>query len=302
YRGRQGDVSEEATMESTGEPDEALSQAGKPGESGEPAPGARSFQTTGDAYDAFMGRYSRSLAAPFADAVGLAHMATAGTTALDVGCGPGALTGLLVARLGAAAVSACDPSDPFVADCALRNPGVDVRLGRAEAIPFDDGAFDFVLAQLVLHFVSDPLQAALEFRRVARPGGIVGACVWEFESGMQMLRHFWNAAVAVDADAPDEVRVMRFGRAGEIAALFDEAGLVDVVETRLTVRSTYADFDELWAGFLLGIGPAGTYLVSLPEDRRQALRAALFDGVGAPTGEFALDATACCAHGRTPER
>src|SRR6188474_2888650 len=131
----------------------------------EPAPGARSFQTTGDAYDAFMGRYSRSLAAAFADSVGLAHTAPAGTTALDVGCGPGALTGVLAARLGAGSVSACDPSDPFVADCALRNPGVDVRLGRAEAIPFDDGSFDLVLAQLVLHFVSDPFQAASEFRR-----------------------------------------------------------------------------------------------------------------------------------------
>ncbi len=184
----------------------------------------------------------------------------------------------------------------------MRNPGVDVRLGRAEAIPFDDGSFDLVLAQLVLHFVSDPLQAASEFRRVARPGGVVGACVWEFESGMQMLRHFWDAALAVDADAPDEVRVMKFGRPGEISALFDEAGLVDVGETTLTVSTTYADFDELWAGFLLGIGPAGSYLVSLPEEQREAVRAALFAGVGSPSGEFSLDATACGAHARAPER
>jgi len=119
---------------------------------------------------------------------------------------------------------------------------------------------------------------------------------------MQMLRHFWNAALAVDPDAPDEVRVMRFGRSGEIAELFQRAGLVDVVETILTVSSTYADFDELWAGFLLGIGPAGSYLVSLPEEQREAVRSALFAGVGSPSGEFSLDATACGAHARTPER
>ena len=139
----------------------------------EPAPGARSFIASGDAYDSYMGRYSRRLAVEFADAAQVAR----GLEAVDVGCGPGALTGVLVERLGADAVCACDPSPPFAADCAARHPGVDVRAGRAEEIPFEDGRFDRAMAQLVLHFVSDPERAAIELRRVLRPNGIAAACV-----------------------------------------------------------------------------------------------------------------------------
>ena len=261
------------------------------------AEGARLFMVSGDAYDAFMGRYSSSLAVVFADAAGV----TSGQTALDVGCGPGALTGVLVDRLGAGSVSAFDPSAPFVADCATRNPGVDVRPGRAEEIPFDDGSFDVALAQLVLHFVTDPARAAGELRRVVRPGGTVAACVWDFAQEMEMLRRFWDAALAVDPDAPDEARTMRFGRQGEIAELLDAAGFVDITETTLEVSSAYRRFDELWAGFLGGIGPAGAYCVSLPDQQRDALRDALFTSLGSPAGPFTLAATARCARGRTPD-
>ena len=142
----------------------------------EPVSGARTFQTTGEAYDAFMGRYSRPLALLFADAAGVEP----GMTALDVGCGPGALTGVLIHRLG------------------------------AEAIPFGDACVDRALAQLVLHFVSDPSAATTEMRRVVRPGGLVAACVWDFEVEMEMLRAFWDAALAVDAEPA--------GCAGERAA------------------------------------------------------------------------------------
>jgi SAM-dependent methyltransferase len=254
------------------------------------------FRTSGDAYDAFMGRYSRSLAVAFADFAGVA----AGQSALDVGCGPGALTSVLVDRLGAGAVSACDPSPNFVADCAARHPGVDVRAGRAEAIPFDGGGFDRVTAQLVLHFVSDTNRAAAEIRRVLRPGGVAAACVWDFAEGMQMLRAFWDAALAVDPDAPDEARTMRFGREGEISALLDVAGFGDVTETTLDVTSTYQSFDELWSGFLAGIGPAGTYCVSLPDERRDVVRDTLFDRLGSPAGAFVLGASARGARGHAP--
>jgi SAM-dependent methyltransferase len=262
----------------------------------EPTEGARSFLTSGGAYDAFMGRYSHALAIPFADCVGV----VAGQTALDVGSGPGALTGELVRRLGAKSVSAFDPSPPFVADCTARYPGVDVRSGRAEAIPFGDNSFDCALAQLVLHFVTNPAQAAAELRRVVRPGGIVAACVWDFAEGMEMLRAFWDAALAVDAGAPDEARTMRFGRQGEIAELFEAAGLVRIAESTLTVSSAYAGFHELWSGFLAGIGPAGSFCISLPEDRRATLRSELFQRLGSPDGPFTLTATARCAHGHNP--
>lgn len=251
------------------------------------------FNASGDAYDGFMGRYSQPLASVFADAVGV----TAGQAVLDVGCGPGALTSELVVRLGPDLVRACDPSRSFVAECARRHPGVEARVGRAEAIPYADSRFDVVLAQLVLHFVDDPPRAAEEFRRVVRPGGVVAACVWDFAEGMQMLRHFWDAALTVDPDAPDEARTMRFGRQGEIAGLLGRAAFVDVGEARLEVASFYRGFDELWGGFLAGIGPAGSYCVALSADAREAVRAELFARVGSPTSGFGLTATARCSWG-----
>ncbi|HEX9260773.1 MAG TPA: class I SAM-dependent methyltransferase [Acidimicrobiales bacterium] len=233
----------------------------------------------------------------FADSAGV----TGGQAALDVGCGPGALTSVLVERLGSEAVGAVDPSEPFVAACRDRHPGVDVRLGRAEAIPFDAARFDVALAQLVLHFVSDAAVAAREMRRVVRPGGTVAACVWDFAEGMQMLRHFWDAALTVDPDAPDEARTMRFGRAGEITSVLQEAGLLDVSETTLVADSAYRDFDELWSGFLAGIGPAGAWCVALSAQARARVHAELFDRLGRPTGAFTLVATARSATGRVPE-
>ncbi len=257
---------------------------------------ARSFLATGAAYDSYMGRYSRPLAVHFADAAGIA----AGQRALDVGCGPGALTAELVDRLGAESVAAVDPSPPFVEECARRYPGVDVHQGSAESIPVGADSFDAALAQLVLHFVGDPDTAAQEMRRVVRPGGVVGACSWEFAGGMQMLRAFWDAANAIRPGAPDEARTLRFGSPGEIAGLFESAGLTDVSESVLEVSSTYSDFDELWSTFLAGVGPAGSFCVSLPDDERAALREELFRRLGSPAGSFELGATARCAVARVP--
>jgi SAM-dependent methyltransferase len=258
--------------------------------------GAATFLATGAAYDTFMGRYSRPLARAFAE---MAEVAP-GQCVLDVGCGPGALTGVLVDRLGPGSVTAIDPSAPFVAACAARHPGATVRRGRAEEIPFGDAGFDRVLAQLVLHFVSDPDRCGGEFRRVLRPGGVAAACVWDFAQGMQMLRLFWDAALELDPAAPDQARTLRFGRQGEIAELLVAAGFGDVVESTLEVASTYADVDELWSGFLAGIGPAGAYCMRLDEAARAALREALVRRLGSPAGPFTLTATARCARGRSP--
>jgi ubiquinone/menaquinone biosynthesis C-methylase UbiE len=262
----------------------------------EPTEGARTFHTSGDAYDLFMGRYSHPLASVFVAAAEVA----VGDRVLDVGCGPGALTGVLVDRVGSSLVAATDPSPPFVAECARRFPGVDVRVGRAEEIPFDDAVFDCAMSQLVLHFVSDADQALRELRRVVRPGGTIAACVWDFEDEMEMLRHFWDAAVEVEATAPGEGRLLRLGRRGELAELFRSAGLEGVVETTLEVATTYRDFDELWAGFLAGIGPAGSFCVSLTDAQRDVLRQELFRRVGEPDGPFTLGATARCVTGRLP--
>ncbi|WP_028661327.1 class I SAM-dependent methyltransferase [Nocardioides insulae] len=261
----------------------------------DPVEGAATFQRSGAEYDAFMGRYSRSLATLFADWAGV----VAGQSALDVGCGPGALTGVLVQRLGPGGVLACDPSEPFVQECRARHPGVDVRRGRAEQLPCEDSSRDVVLAQLVLHFVSDPETAAAEMRRVLRPGGTVAACSWDFAQGMAMLRHFWDAATSLDPAAPDEA-ALRFGKEGELAELFEGAGFQQTSETTLEVTSSYVSFDDLWSGFLAGIGPAGQYAVTRPRDQQDALRRALFEQLGSPDGPFELRAVARAARGSAP--
>ena len=134
-----------------------------------------SFDVAGDAYGRFMGRFSEPLAERFLALAGVRDE----DRVLDVGCGPGALTARLVARLGAGQVAAVDPSEPFVAAARTRLPGVDVRVATAESLPFDDDAFDAVLAQLVVHFMADPVAGLAEMARVARPGGTVAACVWD---------------------------------------------------------------------------------------------------------------------------
>ncbi len=263
--------------------------------------GSNTFRAGGAAaYDGFMGRYSRPLAHGFLDVAGVSP----GLTALDVGCGPGALTAVLVERLGADRVAACDPTEPFVAECRRRHPGVDVRAAAAEDLPFDDDSADLVLAQLVLHFVSDPTEAATQMRRVARPGGVVGACVWDFDEGMEMLRLFWDAALAVNPDAPDEARAPRFGGPGEIAGLFEHAGLSDVRECTLEVSSTYADLDELWQTLLAGVGPAGGYLIGRPAADRDRVRSEMRTRVerrfGSADAPFTLRAVARAAFGLAP--
>lgn len=258
--------------------------------------GAKTFDVDGEVYDSFMGRYSFPLADCFADAAGIER----GQTAVDVGCGTGALTRVLHERLGSRAVAACDPSPAFVRACAARHPGVCVKPGRAESIPFESDRFDHGMAQLVLHFVTEPEQAVGEIARVVRPGGAVSACVWDFDGGMEMLRAFWDAALTVDPDAPDEAQAMRFGRAGEIAQLLVAAGLHDVEESLLSVSCAYSSFEELWDGFLGGVGPAGAYCVALAEDDRRRLRDALYRRIGSPPGEFVLGAEARCSVGRVP--
>jgi ubiquinone/menaquinone biosynthesis C-methylase UbiE len=255
--------------------------------------GTRTFQAPADAYDSFMGRYSRELAKAFAALC----LPNDGSRFLDVGCGPGALTAVAVDALGAGAVSAVDPTQGFVDACRARHPGLDVRRAAAESLPFDDDEFGSAAAQLVFHFVSDPVRGASEMHRVVRPGGVLAASVWDFGEGMEMLRAFWDAALALDSDAPDEARVMRFGTAGELTDLFTRCGLGNIEESTLTVSASYADFDELWHSFLAGIGPAGAYAVGLPSEGRAALRRGLFERLGRPDSGFRLGAVARVVRG-----
>jgi SAM-dependent methyltransferase len=246
-----------------------------------------------DAYERFVGRYSRPLAHEFARATGVG----AGERVIDVGCGTGALTSVLAALVGPDHVAAADPSEPFVAQCRANVPGAVVRVAPAEALPFADRSFDRALAQLVFHFVDDPAAAAGEMMRVTRHGGTVSACVWDSTGGATVLRAYWDSACEVDPNAPGEVE--RFGgRPGQLAALWHKVGLRDVTDASLAVSSHYQDFDELWQSFPgSAAGRVGAHLASLDEARREALRRALRRRLGSPEGPFELTARAWCAIG-----
>jgi SAM-dependent methyltransferase len=252
-----------------------------------------SFDVAAEAYGRFMGRFSEPLADQFVDLVEPIH----GQRALDVGCGPGAMTERLVARLGTPAVSAIDPSASFVEAATTRLPGVDVRRADAEELPYPDATFDLTVAQLVVHFMSDPPAAAREMSRVTRPGGLVAASVWDYGGGRDPLATFWCAVREMDPAVPGEAAL--FGaRQGQVAALLADTGLSDVGELTLTVRLTCATFDQWWEPFTLGVGPAGSHYASLDETARDELRsrcAAL-----QPEAPFDVSATAWVALGRVP--
>jgi SAM-dependent methyltransferase len=249
-----------------------------------------SFSAGADAYDRFMGRYSGPLAPRLADFAGIA----AGRKVLDVGCGPGALTAELVARLGADAVTAVDPTEPFVAAARERHPGVDVRRAAAEDLPFADAEFDAALAQLVVHFMADPVAGLREMARVTRPGGVVAACVWDHAGGQGPLSAYWEAVRALDPDAEDE-RGLAGAREGEMARLLRAAGLRDVEEDALSVAVEHPTFEEWWEPFTLGIGPAGRYVTGLDEIRRDRLRERCREML--PAAPFVLSARAWTARG-----
>jgi len=250
-----------------------------------------SFGVGADAYDRFMGRYSGPLAVPFADFAGVA----AGQRVLDVGCGPGALTVELVGRVGADGVTAVDPTEAFVAAARERNPGVDVRIATAEELPFDDDAFDAALAQLVVHFMADPVAGLAEMGRVTGTDGVVSACVWDHAGGGGPLSVFWEAAHALDPGVRDESDLAG-AREGHLAELFESAGLRDVEDGSVSVRVEHASFDEWWEPYTLGVGPAGVYVAGLDPQRQAELRERCRELL--PDGPFVATARAWSARGR----
>jgi SAM-dependent methyltransferase len=249
-----------------------------------------SFAVSADAYDRFMGRYAVFLSPQLADVAGV----SGAQRVLDVGCGPGALTSELVARVGPGGVSAVDPSEPFVAAARARNPGVDVQQASAENLPFANQAFDAALAQLVVHFMSDPITGLAEMRRVTRRDGVVAACVWDHGGGQGPLSPLWDAARELNGEVEDESRLMG-SREGDLARLFAAVGLREVEESALSVSVEHPSFDEWWEPFTLGVGPAGSYVAGLdPEQRvrlRERCRARL------PDAPFVLTARAWTARG-----
>ena len=249
-----------------------------------------SFDVPADAYDSFMGRYSRLLSGQMADLASV----RIGQRVLDVGCGTGALTAELVARLGPTAVAAVDPSEPFVMAIRERHPGVDVRRAPAEDLPFPNDAFDATLAQLVVHFMADPVAGLAEMSRVTRRAGVVAACVWDHGGREGPLRLFWETARELDPDVDDE-STLAGTREGHLAELFEAAGLRDIDARALSVSLEHATFDAWWEPFTRGVGPAGAYLAGLGPERRAELRAECRRRV--PSEPFMVTARAWAARG-----
>jgi SAM-dependent methyltransferase len=262
-------------------------------------PGGESFLVPAEAYDRYVGRYSGPLAARLIEFAGVEPP----IRALDVGCGPGALTAALAKRLGPSSVSAADPSEPFVRACRERLPGVDVVVAAAESLPFADDSFDAALSQLVVNFMADPEAGVREMARVTRPGGIVASCVWDYAGEMPLLRALWGAAREVDPErgaAAAEDLTMPWSGEGDLAELWRIAGLGDVRFGELVVRASYSDFEDLWSPLLSGVGPSGAFVKSLDEDRRAALHDAFRERLGVGDEPFELTARAWAAAGTVP--
>jgi SAM-dependent methyltransferase len=225
------------------------------------------FNVAANAYDRFMGQYSSQLSAQLADLADI----EAGQRVIDVGCGPGALTTELVQRLGADAVAAVDPSEQFVEAARQRHPGVDVRLASAEDLPFRDDEFDAALAQLVVHFMADPVAGLAEMRRVTQPAGVVAASVWDVGGGRAPISPYWKAARELDPNLTGESD--RAGtREGHLADLFEAAGLREVEQAELSATTDYDTFEEWWYPYTLGVGPAGAHVQSLSPDELAEVR------------------------------
>lgn len=252
------------------------------------------FAAPPDHYDRFMGRYSQPLAVELADATGV----DPGLRVLDVGCGPGALTVELARRVGAERVAAVDPAEQFVAECSRRVPGADVRAGAAESLPWADDVFDAALSCLVLAHVEDAATMSREMARVARPGGIVASCMWDFEEGgMRMLSIFWSAIRDVRPGSERTESRAGTGR-GQIGELLGRAGLVDVVDDSLTVSADYTGFDDFWVPFTFGVGPSGKALADLSSEEQAVVRERCRDALA--DGPFSLEARAWFARGVVP--
>jgi SAM-dependent methyltransferase len=250
------------------------------------------FDVAADAYVRFMGRFSAPLAEQFAD-MGLVGV-DPGARVLDVGCGPGMLTGALARRRGEASVSAVDPVGPFVAATAAAFPSADVREAQAEELPFADDVFGATLAQLVVHFMLDPDKGVREMVRVTAPGGRVSACVWDHGNNRGALSPFWTVVQRLDPDAAGE-GALPGSWEGDLARILTEAGVREVEESLLTVSLTFDTFEDWWQPFTLAVGPAGAYYRSLNFIEQTGLVGALREEYG--DGPMTVQASAWTATG-----
>jgi SAM-dependent methyltransferase len=252
----------------------------------------------GDLYERYVGRWSRQVAPLFVDAIKV----PAGRRWLDVGCGTGALSAAILERASPSSVVGVDPSQGF-RDTAKARLGdrVSLRPGNATAIPLGDASVDAVVSGLVLNFVPDQPAALAEMKRVAVPGGTIAAYVWDYAEKMELMRHFWDAAISLDAGVAQMDELVRFPvcRPEPLKRLFAEAGLQDIEVSAIEIATPFASFDDYWAPFLGGQGPAPSYAMSLDEAARQRLRDTLRQRIpAAPDGSISMIARAWAVHSK----
>jgi SAM-dependent methyltransferase len=249
----------------------------------------------GDAYDAYVGRWSRLVAATFLDWLAVPPR----QRWLDVGCGTGALTAAILRTADPARVLGVDTSEGFIASARthVTDARASFQVGDAQQLPVPDGDVDTVVSGLAVNFVPDPARALAEFTRVTSPGGLVAAYVWDYAEGMAMMKHFWDAAVALDPAAGelDEGRRFPLCRPERLGALWTDAGLRSVAVRHIDIPTTFTDFDDYWTPFLGGQGPAPGYVQSLTEEHRTALRELLRSRL--PGGAIPLTARAWAVRG-----
>jgi SAM-dependent methyltransferase len=273
------------------------------GLTGPPAMRAEAMFSAADAYERLMGKWSRELAPLL---VKFARVRD-GASVLDAGSGTGALTASLSAVAPATRVVGIDRARSYVAFARMCHPEdrVEFEVGDVRHLRFIDGRFDWTLSLLVLNFIPQPATALEEMIRVTRPGGTVAAAVWDYGEGMEMLRAFWDEAVALDpaSDARDE-RHMRLCRKGELAAFWRKHRLQDVSEEMLTIRTRFSSFDHYWSPFLEKQGPAGAYLGALDPGGRRELRLRLRKRLlgDGPDRAIVLAARAWAVRGLVPSR
>jgi SAM-dependent methyltransferase len=257
---------------------------------------------SGSAYDAYVGRWSRRVAREFMQWLAIPP----GRHWADVGCGTGALTETILACCDPRSVVGVDPSTAFVehARAAVTDDRARFAVGSADATGLDDAAVDVVVSGLVLNFVPDVSGALAEAWRVVAAGGTVGAYVWDYADGMQFMRRFWDAVVALDPPARELDEGLRFPitAPGPLAAAFAAAGLGAVEVRPIEIPTVFADFDDFWRPFLNGTGPGPAYVTSLPETARNALRDRLRASMATESdGSIHLVARAWAASGRRPD-
>lgn len=254
--------------------------------------------TDGDAYEMYVGRWSRKVGKQFLSWVDPAE----GLRWLDLGCGTGALTSQILQDRGPKSVVGIEPSEGFLK--LARKKTDDERVlflqGSGDGIPVDDGAADVIVSGLVLNFIPDKEKAMAEMMRSVAKGGTVAAYVWDYSGHVQFMRYFWDAAIALDPAAREKDEGVRFPICRPVALtdLFSSAGLRDVTTAPIDTLTPFADFDDYWSPFLSGTAPAPGYCASLDDAARQKLKNRLMEVLPTdPDGMILLAARAWAVRG-----